>query len=98
MWTWLKTNITAFLYDPAVFKLVTRAVLGAVAVGGVAFAQDLSIFFNAPWISAVAKGLSIISGFIALAIKMGDKNPTPDQVFEMVQKVKARKLAEAKEK
>ena len=72
----IKKLWNALLYDEVMVRRWGRALLMALATGGMGFSDQLAAVLGAPirWIKIAA----VIAGFIAVAINLGDKNPPKD--------------------
>ena len=69
----IKKLWNTLLNDEVMVRRWGRALLMALATGGMGFADQLAAVLGAPvrWIKIAA----VIAGFIAVAINLGDKNP-----------------------
>ena len=69
----IKKLWNALLYDEVMVRRWGRALLMALATGGMGFSDQLAAVLGAPvrWIKIAA----VIAGFIAVAINLGEKNP-----------------------
>jgi plastocyanin len=75
-WQFLKR----FFMDPAFAASRLRAGLLAVAAGGYLVSPDIAELFGTPRAQRWAKGIFILLGIIAAAIKAGEKNQSIDEI------------------
>ena len=71
----LKTLLRAFFLDETAFLRMSRALIMAIAAGGMGFAQDVADALGAPGAVRVVKTVSICCMGLALMLGAGDKTP-----------------------
>lgn len=71
----------AFLNNEAYFIARVRSAVGAVALGGVAFGNDLAEAMGTPSVAKYIKIAAILAGGVSLLMRAGDK--TPENVKEL---------------
>lgn len=71
----LKHLADRFLHDELFIRRWSRAVLGALAGSGYAFADQLAELLGEPDSLKTIKVAAVVAGFLALAITAGEKNP-----------------------
>ncbi len=79
--------VREFLFDDQAFKRIMRPILITFGLSGVAFADQISSFINSPGAVRWIKLAALVCGFIGGAIKMGEKNMTPEELHAAVTQV-----------
>lgn len=67
------------LHDELAVRRWSRALLMAIAGGGIAFADQLAAVLEAPGAVKAIKLLAVLAGFCSLAITAGERNAKADE-------------------
>ena len=97
MFKFLWGAIQSFLFDEQAFKRIMRPLLISFGLGGVAFGDQVGQLFGAPGAARWIKVAALVCGFIGGAIKMGEKNLSPEEMYDRVHSEKVKRAEEGLE-